>query len=329
MSNSFGDRFRVSIFGQSHGPSIGALIDGVPAGIALDMETIAAFMARRAPGGALATARREADAVNIIAGLNARGETCGAPICAMIDNLDVRSGDYDAMQDVPRPGHADYTAFAKYGEARDMRGGGQFSGRLTAPLCFAGAVAQQIPAMRGVRVFARIAEIAGETASEAWEEKILVAKAAGDSVGGIIELSATGIPAGLGEPMFGGVENRLSQALFAIPGVRGVEFGLGFEAAKMRGSEHNDAFYAEDGKVRTRTNNHGGVLGGITSGMPIVLRVAIKPTSSIAMEQESVSLKTFEAQAISVKGRHDPCIVPRAVPCVEAAALIVLADMML
>ncbi|MBQ3424065.1 MAG: chorismate synthase [Clostridia bacterium] len=355
MSNLLGERYRVQIFGQSHSDMIGAVIEGLPAGIRPDMEAISRFMARRAPGsGALSTARRESDTPRIVSGLNDRGETCGAPLCVLIANADVRSGDYDRLRDVPRPGHADYTAWVKYDGHNDIRGGGQFSGRLTAPLCFAGALALQLLSGMGIEVKARIQSIAGiedmpmdpvrppldaipisglpvidAAAAKRMEAAILEARQAGDSVGGVVECYATGLPAGLGEPMFDGVENRLARALFGIPAVRGVEFGLGFAAAALRGSDHNDAFDVNGHAIVTRTNRHGGALGGITSGMPLVLRAAFKPPPSIACPQDSVSLSMHTPAPLTVGGRHDPCIVPRAVPCVEAVTACVLLDMML
>lgn len=355
MANLIGNRFRVLVYGQSHAPSIGAVIEGLPAGFMPDRDAVSAFMARRAPGGsALSTARREADVPEILSGLNERGETCGAPLAIRIVNGDARSRDYERLRDVPRPGHADYPAGVRYGGHNDIRGGGQFSGRLTAPLCFAGALAMQLLAREGVCVRAHIAQIENEydapmdpakprldaiaaeglpvidsEAGARMERAILRAKAEGDSVGGVIECFAVGLPAGLGDPMFDGVENRLAQALWGIPAVRGVEFGAGFAAAAMRGSAHNDAYRMENGRVVTETNRHGGVLGGITTGMPIVVRTAIKPTPSIARVQESVSLSRGENETLTVEGRHDPCIVPRAVPCVEAAAAMVLYDLLL
>ncbi len=355
MSNLLGSKYRVQIFGQSHSPMIGCVIEGVPAGTVPDMEALSAFMARRAPGqSALSTARREDDAPRIVSGLNERGETCGAPLCALIANADPRSRDYDALRDVPRPGHADYTAWAKYAGHNDIRGGGQFSGRLTAPLCFAGALAMQLLAEKGVRVKARVHSLAGirdaaidlarppldaireaplptldPEAARRMNEAILAAKAAGDSVGGVVECFATGLPAGLGEPMFDGVENRVARAIFGIPAVRGVEFGLGFAAADLRGSEHNDAYRIQDGQVLAGTNRHGGALGGITSGMPLVVRAAFKPTPSIALQQRSVSLSRREDAPLAVQGRHDPCVVPRAVPCVEAAVACAIYDLIL
>jgi len=354
MSNRLGERYRVQIFGQSHSPMIGAVIEGIPAGVVPDMDFISAFMARRAPGGALSTARKEADAPQIVSGLNDRGETCGAPLCILIHNTDARSRDYDRLRDMPRPGHADYTAAVKFFGHNDIRGGGQFSGRLTAPLCFAGALAIQLLKDRGIDIRARVYSVAGigdapidlahppmeglcagplpcvdPDAARKMAEAVEAARADGDSVGGIVECWATGLPAGLGEPMFDGVENRVARALFGIPAVRGVEFGLGFAAASMKGSAHNDPFRVESGRVLTAGNNHGGALGGITSGMPLVVRAAFKPTPSIAREQLSVSLSRNENTPLVIQGRHDPCIVPRAVPVVEAVVACVVMDMMM
>lgn len=353
MSNLIGNRFRVLIYGQSHAPSIGAVIEGLPAGFAPDWDAVNAFMARRAPGSnAMSTARKEADLPEILSGLNERGEACGAPLAMRIVNGDTRSQDYAKLRDVPRPGHADYPASVKFDGANDIRGGGQFSGRLTAPLCFAGALAMQLLEKKGVRIRARISQIGNVhdapidyvhpdldaisdgdlavidcTAGERMREAILTAKSDCDSVGGVIECIATGMPAGLGDPMFDGVENRLARTIFGVPGVRGVEFGAGFAAASLRGSEHNDAWRMQDGQVVTETNRHGGVLGGITTGMPIVVRTAMKPTSSIAREQNSVSLSRGENETLAVRGRHDPCIVQRAVPCLEAAMAVALYDL--
>lgn len=355
MSNLIGNQFRVMIFGQSHSPSIGAVIEGLPAGFVPDWQRVNAFMARRAPAGkSTSTARRETDAFEILSGLNERGETCGAPLAIRIQNTDARSQDYEKLRDVPRPGHADFPAYVKFCGANDIRGGGQFSGRLTAPLCFAGALAMQMLEKTGIRVRARVSRIAqisdapldfarpdldaisqdeicvvdGQV-GERMRCAILQAQESGDSVGGVIECFAVGVPAGLGEPMFEGVENRVSRAVFGIPGVRGVEFGTGFAAVEMFGSEHNDAYRVSDGKIIAETNRHGGVLGGITTGMPLVVRAALKPTASIAKEQPSISLSRKENETLSVSGRHDPCIVPRAVPCVEAAVAITLCDMIL
>ena len=285
------------------------------------------------------------------------GVTCGAPLAAVIENTNTRSRDYDRLKDVPRPGHADYTAQVRYGGFQDVRGGGHFSGRLTAPLCVAGGIALQILARRGIQVAAHIlsvAEIADrpfdpmgeqgelldrvrrapfpvleEKAGERMCKAILEAREQRDSVGGVVECIAAGLPAGLGDPMFGGMESRLAAALFGIPAVKGVEFGAGFGAARMRGSEHNDPYQLWDGRITTLTNHAGGILGGITNGMPLVFRCAFKPTPSIAREQDSVSLSRLEPEKLSVEGRHDPCIVPRAVPVVEAAAALVLLDVLL
>lgn len=352
MSSVFsGGALRLSIFGQSHAPAIGMTLDGLPAGFAPDMAALARFLARRAPGSSpLSTPRKEADAPEFLSGLS-DGRTCGAPLTAIIRNTNTRSQDYDALRTVPRPGHADLTAQLKYAGHQDSSGGGHFSGRLTAPLCIAGGICLQILAALGIDVAARIvsiADVCDETPFPAFDalralefpvadpaagarmrEAILRAREAGDSVGGVIECVVTGAPAGLGEPMFGGMENRLAQLLFAIPAVKGVEFGAGFAAAHLRGSENNDPFAVKDGGIITTTNHAGGILGGITTGMPIVLRAAFKPTPSIAMPQQSVDLSTMQPVELRVQGRHDPCIVPRAVPCVEAAAAIAVLDALL
>ncbi len=327
MSNTYGTCYRFTIWGQSHAPAIGVTIEGIPAGFRPDMEALRAFLARRAPGnGPFSTTRKEADLPEFVAGL-VDGAACGAPVTAVIRNTNTRSSDYDELRRIPRPGHADYAAFVKYGAFRDVAGGGQFSGRLTAPLCVAGGLAMQLLEREGVTVRANILSVGGETSPAAMTAAMQAAKDSGDSVGGVIECVCENVPAGLGEPMFGGMENRISQAVFGIPAVKGVEFGAGFAAAAMRGSENNDPFYYDDHRtVRTRTNHAGGILGGITNGMPIVFRAAIKPTPSIGIEQESVDLTSGEPACLSVRGRHDPCIVPRAVPCVEAAAAAAIYD---
>lgn len=325
MSNSFGNCFRFTIFGQSHAPAIGVTMEGLPSGFEIDMEKLNAFMARRAPGGRYSTPRKEADMPEFISGL-VDGKTCGAPVTAIIRNNDTRSKDYEYMRTVPRPSHADYTAMVKYGPNRDYAGGGQFSGRLTAPLCIAGGIAMQLLEKMGVSISARILSIGGEEDEKRMFELIDAVRAKGDSVGGLIGCSVYGLPAGLGEPMFGGMENRIAQAVFGIPAVKGIEFGAGFEAAGMFGSQCNDPFRVENGKVFTESNNHGGILGGISSGMPIEFRVAIKPTPSIAIEQRTVDLASGENCTLQIRGRHDPCIVPRAVPCVEAAAAVAVFD---
>lgn len=325
MSNSFGNCFRFTIFGQSHAPAIGVTMEGLPSGFEIDMEQLNAFMARRAPGGRYSTARKEADAPEFISGL-VGGKTCGAPVTAIIRNNDTRSSDYEYMRYTPRPGHADYTAMVKYGESRDYSGGGQFSGRLTAPLCIAGGIALQLLEKMGISISAEIEAIGGERNKEKMFELIDKVRAEGDSVGGLISCNISGLPVGLGEPMFGGMENRIAQAVFGIPAVKGIEFGAGFEAANMRGSECNDPFKLDGGNVLTEGNNHGGILGGISSGMPVVFRVAIKPTPSIARAQRSVDLSSSTETELLVRGRHDPCIVPRALPCVEAAAAVAVYD---
>lgn len=329
MSNTIGNTYRFTIFGQSHAPAIGVTIEGLPAGTAIDMEALAAFMARRAPGqNKYSTARKEADKPEFISGLT-NGLSCGSPLTAVIYNSDTRSKDYSNLQFVPRPGHADYPAMVKYGPGRDYAGGGQFSGRLTAALCIAGGIALQQLAKMGITVSARIVSIAGETEEYAMYAAIDRAREAGDSVGGVIECVAEGVPAGIGEPMFDGLENRIARTVFGIPAVKGIEFGAGFAAASMHGSENNDEFYFDGEKVKTYTNNCGGILGGISNGMPIVFRAAVKPTPSIAKEQRSVDMSTKRNTTISVQGRHDPCIVPRAVPCMEAAMAVALYDLIL
>ena len=358
MSSMIGSHLSVSIFGQSHSGAIGVVMDGIPAGESIDLEQMQRFLLRRAPGRAShSTARREADAPVFLSGLVGNA-TCGAPLCAVIENTDARPEDYEAMRDIPRPSHSDFAAYEKYGVFHDIRGGGQFSGRLTAPLCIAGAICVQMLQRRGIDIGAHIASIGavedacfdpvstdakllqsvGQKAfpvinDEAGEQMVrAIAEAAedGDSVGGIVEGCAVNVPTGVGQPMFDGIENALAKILFGIPAVKGVEFGNGFACAKLKGSQNNDAFYVDaEGRVRTKTNSHGGSLGGISSGMPILLRAAFKPTPSISMEQQSVSLSNRQDAVLRIKGRHDPCIVPRAVPCVEAAMAIAIADLML
>lgn len=326
MSSTFGNNIKVSIFGESHSEAIGVNIDGLPAGLPIDMDELQTFMDRRAPGRSrYATPRKEADKPEFLCGIK-DGVTCGTPVTAIIRNNNTRSSDYDDIKDIPRPGHADFAAHVKYGGAEDKRGGGHFSGRLTAPLCIAGGIFKQILAKDGIEISARILEIGGN--EEDPYDAIEAAMKDGDSVGGIIECEITGLQAGIGEPMFDGIENAVAKAVFSIPAVKGIEFGRGFDAARIRGSENNDEFYYDGETVKTRTNNHGGILGGISSGMPVVFRVAVKPTPSIAIEQNSISYATGKNVKLAVKGRHDPCIVPRAVPCVEAAAALALYDLM-
>lgn len=356
MSSEFGRKLQVSVFGQSHGKAIGVNVTGLPAGESIDLEALQAFMDRRRPGRSpLASARNEADVPVFLSGLE-NGVTCGTPLRAIIENTNQRSKDYDALADTPRPGHADYTAYVKYKGQADMRGGGHFSGRLTAPLCIAGGIAKQILARRGIHVGAHLAAVAGiqdapfplrptaeqfaaiaakdfpvldDRAGKAMQAAILAAKEDGDSVGGIIECAATGLPTGLGEPMFDGMENRLAAALFGIPAVKGVEFGAGFAAAGLRGSENNDPFAVENNRIVTTRNNAGGILGGITTGMPVTLRLAIKPTPSISKPQQTIRFSTGEPTTLSIQGRHDPCIAPRAVPVAEAVTALVLLDLLL
>ena len=351
--SQYGQNLHLTIFGQSHAPAIGMTLEGLPAGEAIDMEALQAFLNRRAPGrNAWSTPRKEADAPEFLSGL-VDNVTCGAPLTAVIRNTNTRSGDYANLAVVPRPGHADYTAWVKYGGHADFAGGGAFSGRLTAPLCIAGGLCKQWLAARGIRIGAHIAAIAGvedtpfdplhpqleavapdfpvlnPAAGEEMRRAIAQARAQEDSVGGILECAATGLPAGLGEPMFGGVENRIAQAVYGIPAVKGVEFGSGFAAAGLRGSRNNDPFRMEQGRVVTATNHCGGILGGITNGMPLLLRVAIKPTPSIALPQQSVSLSRGTEVPLTIRGRHDPCIVPRATPVLEAALSLALFDLLL
>ena len=346
MSSTYGENLHLTIFGQSHSPAIGVTVEGIPAGEKVDLDELQRFLDRRAPGkNVWSTPRKEVDAPEILSGL-VNGYTCGAPLTAIIRNTNTRSQDYANLAVTPRPGHADYTAEVKYGGYQDRAGGGHFSGRLTAPLCIAGGICLQILAREGITLVGRIASIAGITdegeltgslagkefpvvsdaRGEEMREAIAAAREAGDSVGGVIECAIFGAPAGLGDPMFGGMENRIAAAVFGIPAVKGVEFGAGFGVASLRGSEDNDAFTVENGKIVTETNHCGGILGGITNGMPIVFRAAFKPTPSIAREQQSVNLQTMVPEKMAVTGRHDPCIVPRAVPCVEAAAAIAVYD---
>ncbi len=329
MGNSFGNIFRFTIFGQSHAPAIGVTVEGLPAGEKIDFEALGSFLKRRAPGGKYSTSRKEADVPEFLSGINREGVSCGSPITAIIRNTDTRSGDYSNLKYVPRPGHSDFAAMIKYGEGRDYAGGGQFSGRMTAPLCIAGGIALQMLEKEGIKISSRVISIGGETDEEKMFALIDAVRAEGDSIGGIIECVAEGVPPGIGEPMFGGLENRISQAVFGIPAVKGIEFGAGMAVGAMRGSENNDEFCIENGKVKSLGNNHGGILGGISSGMPIVFRAAVKPTPSIAKAQRSVDMLKGENTVLEIKGRHDPCIVPRALPCMEAAMAVAIYDALL
>ena len=354
MSSTYGERLRFTVFGQSHAPAIGVTIEGIPAGFAIDMEQLQAFLNRRAPGNSpLSTTRKEADVPKFLSGL-VGNVTCGTPITAIIENTNTRSGDYENLRDCPRPGHADYPAQVKYGGKQDVAGGGHFSGRLTAPLCIVGGICLQLLAQNGITVGAHIQSIEhvqdtlfdpvnvsvdtlkalahkpfpvlDDEAAPLMRAAVFRAREEGDSVGGIIEVAAVGLPVGWGEPMFGGMENRIAQAVFGVPAIRGIEFGLGFAAAKLRGSAHNDPYTVEKGEIKTVTNRHGGVLGGLTTGMPLIFRAAVKPTPSIYQPQQSVSLSQKEITTLQIQGRHDPCIVPRAVPVLEAAAAVAIYD---
>lgn len=357
MASDIGKLLRVSIFGESHGQAIGCVINGLPAGQAIDMEQVLAQMARRAPGkDKTATTRRESDTPEILSGIK-DGQTTGAPLAAVIYNTNQRSRDYADLDDLPRPGHADFPAHIRYGGHQDVRGGGHFSGRLTAPLVFAGSVCRQILRRKGIAIGAHIHSI-GDVADtpldpvsvgaelldklsrspfalinpaveQPMRDQVEMARLDADSIGGIVEAAAVGLPGGLGSPIFDGVENRLSAILFGIPAVKGIEFGDGFALSRMRGSQANDPYSVQDGRIVTTSNHNGGILGGITTGMPLLVRVAIKPTSSIGQKQQTVRLSTKQPETLLVHGRHDPCIVPRAVPVVESALAIGLLDLLL
>lgn len=366
MPSTFGSALRVTVFGQSHSQAVGCVVEGLPSGHVVDMEALRRFMARRAPGqGPWTTPRKEADLPRIVSGLNPKGATCGAPLAVVIENTNTRSRDYDNLMAVPRPGHADYTAWAKWHGNQDVPGGGHFSGRLTAPLCAAGGIALQVLAKRGVRVGAHLLSVADvrdeplcaldnapasqarlraqldaladgrtfptidDAAGKAMLDAIDDARRELDSVGGVVECVATGMPAGVGSPMFDGIENLVARAAFGVPAVKGVEFGRGFEAARLRGSEDNDPYRMVDGSVTPVTNNAGGALGGITTGAPVLFRMALKPTSSISRPQESVDLASGSDATLEVHGRHDPCVATRAVPVAEAICALALLDALL
>lgn len=349
--NTFGRRFRLTTFGESHGPAVGAVVDGCPAGLAVENKDIQADLDKRRPGqSAVTSGRSEPDRVEVLSGLF-EGRTTGMPIAMLVRNVDVDSSAYEEIKDLLRPGHADYGYMAKYG-FRDYRGGGRSSGRETVGRVMGGAVAKKLLSLKGIHVYAHTTSVydvrAGEVTLEdvinnpsknpvrcadmsvvrEMEEAIRMAKAGGDSVGGTVEVIAMGVPAGLGEPVFGKLDADLAGALMGIGAVKGVEIGLGFGAATLRGTEMNDEFYI-DGGIKTRTNHAGGIIGGISTGMPIVCRLAVKPTPSISKPQRTVNIRTNEDAMIEIKGRHDPSIVPRIVPVVEAMAALVLADHML
>lgn len=349
MSSSYNGNIRFTIFGQSHSPAIGVTMEGFPSGFAPNLDELSQFLQRRAPGqNELSTPRIETDTPEFVSGLF-DGKICGAPLTALIYNTNTRSKDYSELKYKPRPGHADYTASLRYHGAQDYTGGGHFSGRLTAPLCIVGGLCLQLLKQDGITVISRIAEIAGipdngeltnatsekffpvvcDSQGEKMRQAILDAKAAQDSVGGVIECAILGVPAGIGDPMFDGLENRIASLIFGIPAVKGLEFGAGFQASRMRGSENNDPFQIVAKQAFPLTNHAGGILGGISTGAPIVFRAAFKPTPSIAKEQRTVDLRTGENTTLSIHGRHDPCIVPRAVPVVEAVAAIAIYDAIL
>lgn len=349
--NIIGERFVAVSFGESHGKCVGVIVDGCPAGLPISEQDIQAKLDLRKPGQSIVTTqRKEEDKVEILSGVF-NGNTTGAPICMLIWNADKDSRPYEQLKDTPRPGHADYPAMVKYGGFNDYRGGGRFSGRITATFVMAGAIAQKLLEQAlGIEVLAYTLEVGGIRANnltidnirklrysnevrcpdtklaEKMKEAIVKARSDGDSLGGIVECTALNLPVGLGEPVFGALESDLSKALFAIPAVKGVEFGSGFEGSKRRGSENNDIYKVEDGKIVTVTNNSGGILGGVSNGMPLLLRIAFKPASSIAKTQQTVDLSSMEEIEIMVPGRHDPCVVPRAPPVVEAIVSLILAD---
>lgn len=355
MSSMFGENIKISIFGESHGDAIGVVLDGLPAGEKIDMCAVKKQMKRRAPGNSeTATSRKESDLPRILSGV-LNDITTGAPLAAIIENNNTRSKDYSDFRTKPRPGHADFAANIKYKGYNDISGGGHFSGRLTACMVFAGTICRQILKRKGIEIAAHIYSIANvfdkpfnplgidpnllenlnhsdfaliDSSKKAlMQDEIIQAKQEKDSIGGIIECIAMGVPAGLGSPIFGGIENKISSIMFGIPAVKGIEFGLGFESSKKRGSQNNDEFFYEEDMIKTKTNNSGGILGGISNGMPILFRVAVKPTPSISLAQKTVDLKNKIDSELEIKGRHDPCIVPRAVPVVEAACAIALLDM--
>ncbi|MFC2059857.1 chorismate synthase [Chloroflexota bacterium] len=350
MGNSLGKQFTITSFGESHGRCVGVTIDGCPAGLPITDGDIQREVDKRRPGTSMiATSRMEEDRVEILSG-TFNGYTTGAPICLLIWNKDIDSSDYEKMRFLPRPGHADYTAFMKYGGFNDFRGGGRFSGRITATFVMAGAIAKKLLNLLGIEVLAHTIEIGGIKAepkgfdeirenvyqnplrcadlkaAEKMSRAIEKIKGEGDSVGGIIEGIAINVPVGLGEPVFDTLEGDLAKALFAIPAVKGVEFGSGFSAARKRGSENNDPFTIRDGRVETMTNNAGGILGGISNGMTMVVRIAVKPTSSIAKSQKTINIRDMANASLQVGGRHDVCIVPRAVTVAESMIAVTICD---
>ena len=355
MASIWGNNVKISIYGESHGVSVGVVITGLPPGEKIDLNAIDLQMGRRIPGfNKDSSTLSEFDTAHIQSGVF-EDKTTGAPLCAIIPNSEADGKSYEALRRAPRPSHADYTGNTRFDGYNDFRGGGHFSGRLTAALVFAGAVCRQILSRRGIVIGSHASEIASikdtpfdpvlvsrdmlqrlseqffpvisPDAFKAMRVAIDNARNESDSVGGIVECAMTGLPAGIGSPIFDGVENCIASIVFGIPGVRGIEFGTGFDAARMKGSGHNDMYYYDGQRILTRTNHHGGAIGGITSGMPLIFKTAFKPTPSIGLPQESIDLDTNEEIMLSIQGRHDPCIVPRAIPAVEAAAAIALLDM--
>lgn len=354
MNSTWGGKIKISVFGESHGAAVGVVIDSIPAGNVIDFEKIKYQMRRRAPGKSnLETARREKDEFEILSGMQ-NNITTGAPIACIIRNTDTRSADYGELENVMRPGHSDYPAYIKYGGFNDKRGGGHFSARLTAPLVFAGSICRQLLENRGIKIYSHIYMINGiyddefdtvsppdytylqdkelcvinDAQGAEMKEAVIAAKNCGDSVGGIVQAMVTGLPAGLGSHMFGSVESVVTSAVFAVPAVKGIEFGLGFRASKINGSENNDGFYIKNGAVKTYTNNCGGVLGGMTTGMPLVFSVAFKPTPTIFKEQKTVNMKTGENTVLMPHGRHDPCVAVRGAAVIEAVSALAAYELM-
>lgn len=357
MSYSFGKNFKVTLFGQSHSEDLGIIIDGISAGYKINKDLIRKNLDRRRPGkNKFSTARKEDDDFKIVSG-EVDGLTCGAPICAIIENKDMKSKDYDNLKDRPRPSHADYPAYVKFNGFNDIRGGGQFSGRMTAPIVIAGSIAEDLLLNRGIKIYSRIKSLGDEEdaklelkdinedklsnlknedfpvfdyeARKKMQEEILKAKEEVDSIGGIVETFILNMPVGIGEPFFDSLESVISHAVFSVPGIKGIEFGSGFEATKMRGSLHNDEYYYEKGEVKTKSNNHGGIIGGLSSGMPIIFRTAVKPTSSISKTQSTISLKDKKNVDLEIVGRHDPSIVPRALVAIEMITAIAILDLVI
>ena len=361
MSSIWGEKLKISLFGESHGNGIGVVIDGLPAGVHLDEDLIKSEMKRRAPGNLPeSTPRKEDDQYEILSGFF-NGHTTGTPICAVIRNQNTKSKDYDELKKYPRPSHGDYTGYIKYKGKNDIRGGGHFSGRITAGIVFAGSIAKQILKEHNIEICAHLKRVYNvedeyfskeninrecfdrlngmalptidETVAKKMSEAIMTARREGDSVGGMIETAVTGLPAGYGSPFFNSVESKLSQFIFSIPGVKGIEFGegenSGFNVCGLKGSQTNDSFALENERVVTKTNNSGGINGGITNGMPVIFRTAMRPTPSIAKEQETVNLDTMEETSLVIEGRHDPCIAVRAIPVIESAAALCTLDILM